>query len=334
MGCGDASGPAPAAREFRMGFSAFPPSDDFDLAIQSLELWSPRADAAIMHLSVPWAGLLGGATPDEALEQNGIGLNQYFQSKNLPLTVMIDVTDGLNRAAEAPELVQLGRSITEPEVQEVYRAYARAVADRLRPQYLGLAAETNLIRLAAPAEVYQAIVTMTNAVVPEIQALASDSRLHVSVQVETAWGALQGTGQYVGVEQDFDDFPFIEALGLSSYPYLGGWTHPNQLPDDYYTRLREGRNLPLLVVEGGWASESAGGFTSSPELQASYIRRQAALAESSGLVCWFQLTFTDLDLTGFPNLPPSAVLFARLGLVTSTLQPKPALAVWDSVFGY
>jgi hypothetical protein len=84
--CVDSSGPGPGGdRPYRMGFSAFPPSDDFDLAIQSLELWSPRADAAIMHLSVPWAGLLGGATPDEALEQNGIGLNQYFQSKNLPL---------------------------------------------------------------------------------------------------------------------------------------------------------------------------------------------------------------------------------------------------------
>jgi hypothetical protein len=56
-----------------------------------------------------------------------------------------------------------------------------------------------------------------------------------------------------------------------------------------------------MVVEGGWASESAPGFTSSLALQAAYFRRQAELAERSGLLRWFQLTFTDLDLAGFPE---------------------------------
>ena len=247
-----------------MGFSAFPPSNNQTLALQALEMWSVRADAAIMHLGVPWAGLLQGFTPDQALEQNGVGLANYFRAKGLPLTVMIDVTDGLNRAAEAPELVALGRSITEPAVQQVYRAYAVAVAERLRPEFLGLAAETNLIRLAAPAPVYQAMVAMTNAAAVEVKAVAPTLRLYVSVQVETAWGGLQGTGQFIGVEQDFQDFPFLELLGLSSYPYLGGWTDPAQLPENYYTRLQGSRPVPLLVVEGGWASESAPGFTSTP----------------------------------------------------------------------
>jgi hypothetical protein len=332
LACHDSSGPEGGSRSYRMGFSAFPPSSDQQLALESLELWSDRADAAIMHISVPWAGLLEGYTPDEALQQNGIGLATYFQGKNLALTVVIDVTDGLNRSAEAPELVALGRSITEPAVQQVYREYAKAVVQRLHPEFLGLAAETNLIRVAAPAPVYQAMVAMTNAAAGEIGSLGANTRLFVSVQVETAWGGLQGTNQFQGVEQDFQDFPFVEVLGLSSYPYLGGWTDPDQLPDDYYTRLRGSRSIPLLVVEGGWASESVAGFNSSPALQADYFRRQAQLAERSGLLRWFQLTFTDLDLSGFPGLPPIAVLFARLGLVDTQLRPKPALAVWDSVF--
>jgi hypothetical protein len=331
--CNDSSGPGETSeRGFKMGFSPFPPSNNQTLALQALDLWSTRADAAILHLGVPWAGLLQGFTADQALEQNGVGLANYFRAKGLSLTVMIDVTDGLNRAAEAPELVALGRSITEPAVQQLYRDYAVAVARRLRPEFLGLAAETNLIRLAAPALVYQAIVTMTNAAAVEVKAAEPTVRLYVSVQVESAWGGLQGTGQFIGVDQDFQDFPFLELLGLSSYPYLGGWTDPAQLPDDYYTRLRGNRSVPLLVVEGGWASESAPGFTSSPALQAAYFRRQAQLAEQSGLLRWFQLTFTDLDLEGFPELPPVAVLFARLGLVDAELRPKPALAVWDSVF--
>ena len=47
----------------------------------------------------------------------------------------------------------------------------------------------------------------------------------------------------------------------------------------------------------------------------------------------FQLTFTDLDIEAL-NLPPGSILplFASLGLVDTELRPKPALAVWDSLF--
>jgi hypothetical protein len=48
----------------------------------------------------------------------------------------------------------------------------------------------------------------------------------------------------------------------------------------------------------------------------------------------FQLTFTDLDIPSL-NLPPESILplFASLGMVDTNLRPKPALAVWDSLFG-
>ncbi|MBK7258755.1 MAG: hypothetical protein IPI01_13355 [Ignavibacteriae bacterium] len=39
------------------------------------------------------------------------------------------------------------------------------------------------------------------------------------------------------VATDFADFPFIDELGLSSYPYLSGFTAPEQIPPDYYSRL-------------------------------------------------------------------------------------------------
>jgi hypothetical protein len=314
-----------------MGFSAFPPRNDLALALRALDLWTRRADAAIMHIGVPWAGLLKGITPDSLLRADGVGLAEYFRGKGLPLTVTLDVTDGLNRSAEAPDLVAAGRSITEPAVQQLYRGYAVAVARLLRPDFLGLAAETNLLRVAAPEALYQAVVAMTNAVVPEIRVLNGGVRLYVSVQVETAWGRLGQGGGYVGVERDLADFPFVDALGLSSYPYLGGFRDPEEIPVDYYARLAGGRTLPMLLVEGGWASESAEGFVSSPERQARYVSHQAALAERAKLERLFQLSFTDLDLTSFPGAPAILPLFARLGLVDIELRPKPALAVWDEI---
>jgi hypothetical protein len=330
--CGNATQPAPRPRTFRMGFSAIPPRLDQAVLIQGLDLWtSGHADAAIMHLSVPWAALLGGVSAPQEVRGNEIGLANYYRAKGLRLAVTVDVTNGLDRAAEDPTLDSLGRSITDTMIQRDYREYVLALDSIVRPDYLGLAAETNLIRYAAPDSVYQAVVTMTNAAAGALAGAGSATPLYVSVQVEVAWGRLQGGG-YVGTAQDFTDFPFVDVLGLSSYPYLAGFSDPDSVPLDYYARLATGHPLPLLVVEGGWTSLSLGAVVSSPALQARYIDRQALLLDSARAVAVFQLTFADLDLSTY-TLPPGSILplFAHLGVVDSAFGAKPALAAWDSV---
>lgn len=333
--CSDSSDPAPAARSYRMGFSPVTPRFDSTLLLPVLTLAAAHSDVGLHQLSIPWEVLLSGAaTPADEVRIVRLPLAQYYRATGRPVVVALDVTDGLNRAQESPELIAAGRSITEPVIQRLYIDYVAAVDSIIRPEYLSLAAETNLIRLAAPAPVYQAVVDMTNAAANDRRALGSQTPFLISVQVEVAWNRLGGPpGPYVGIAQDRTDFPFINALGLSSYPYLGGFTDPADIPDDYFSRLVAGAPLPLLVLEGGWPSVSAGGVNSTPALQAAYIARQAALLDGAGAVALFQITFTDLDLSAIP-VPPGSVLplFAHLGLVDSALNPKPALTAWDAVF--
>ena len=322
-------------RSYRMGFSVVPPKPDIKVAVQSLEIWSRRADAAIMHMDVPWALLLAGTSPEDALRKDGVDLERYYRSKQLKLVVTIDVTNGLGRETESPALVAARRSITEPAVQRLYRDFVRAVVQMLRPDYLGLAAETNLIRAIAPRPVYNAVVRMTNDAAADIRRIrpASSLPLYVSVQVETAWGRLPKS-KYVGIDQDLRDFPFTNVLALSSYPYLGGFNDPDEIPLDYYTRVRGSRSLPLMIVEGGWPSGSVRGmFSSSPEMQSRYLARQSKLLDEANAVAVFQLSFTDLDVGSFPKPVPAILpLFATLGLVDVNLKPKPALTTWDRIF--
>ena len=315
-----------------MGFSAIPPRL-FDTStanlIAAIDNWVPHADAAIMHVSPPWAAMLAGVVPDSAVRIVELPLAQYYRSKGLEIVFTVDATDGLNRAAEAPELVAAGRSITDTMVQRLYREWTYAVAWRIQPAYLGLAAETNLIRALAPDSVYQALVTMTNAVAAQISAASLPSQLFVSVQVEVAWG--RPSGPYQGIAQDRTDFPFVDAVGLSSYPYLGGFADPETVPLDYYSRIVQGTTLPVLVVEGGWPSISVGAVVSSPAEQARYIGRQAQLVDSVKARGLFQLTFYDLDLSTNPPPPGSNLpLFTHLGLADSAMHAKTGLAVWDS----
>ena len=328
--------PSRPTRSYFMGFSVVPPKPDVKVAVQSMEIWTKRADAAIMHLDVPWALLLAGSSPEDALRKDGVDLEHYYRSKRLRLVITIDVTNGLARESEAPVLVAAHRSITEPAVQRLYRNYVRALVEMLHPDYLGLAAETNLIRAAAPRAVYNAVVRMTNDAATDIRRSrpATALPLYVSVQVETAWGKLGQQTAFVGIDQDLRDFPFVNLLGLSSYPYLGGFQDPDQIPSDYYVRVRGSRTLPMMVVEGGWPSESVRGvFSSSHEMQARYIARQSRLLDEANAIGVFQLSFTDLDLGSFPKPVPAILpLFATLGLADAKLKPKPALNTWDKIF--
>ena len=316
-----------------MGFSAIPPDTAQSATLASLDAWTSRADAAIMHVSAPYKALLTGTSATAYVNAVDLPLANYYRAKNLTIVVTVDVTNGLDRSAQDPDLVAMHRSITEPAVQQVYRDYVKALAAAIHPDFLGLAAETNLIRVAAPDSVYRAVVQMANAAASDVRATAATQpRLYVSVQADEGWGRLAHNDVYQGVEQDFQDFPFMDALALSSYPYFV-YADPDDIPLDYYTRLANGRTLPVLVVEGGWTSASVGTVQSSPIKQARYLRRHEQLLDSAKAVAVFQLTYADLNLADYPQPPGSILpLFAQLGVVDSQLKAKPALATYDSVF--
>ena len=332
MACSNVAGPAGVEeRTYRLGFSATPPRLSVESVLATIDAWQPYADIAQITQSVPWRALLADTAAADLVHRDLVQLAALYRSRGLPLIVQIDVTDGLSRDRESPELLTLDRSIREPAVQQRYHAYLLAVDSLLHPEYLGLAMETNLVRAVAPAALYDALRSMVNIGASALAARGSTARRFVSVQVETAWGRLPATGTFAGIAADRSDFPFAEALGLSSYPFLGGFQEPTDVPLDYYARLNATgfEPLPLLVVEGGWSSASVASVPSSPERQAGWIRRQMELADSAGAIAITQITFTDLDLSTYP-VPPGSILplFAHLGLVDIDFEPKPALGDW------
>lgn len=330
-GCGGSSTapstePGPT-RAYRMGFSGIPPRDDFDQAIAAIQMWSERADAAIISYELPWDSLLAGVPPETLVVRNQAGLAGFYRALGHDLTIYLDPANGLSRGGESDALAAAGRSITEPAVQQIFRRYAVVVDSIVRPEHLGLTLETNLIRGLAPDSLYTAIRTVANAAAADVRAVDTNVKLGVSVQVDWAWGRLGGSGVYEGIAQDFVDFPFVQELGLSSYPYFA-YDTPEEIPTDYYARLVEGHDIPVMVTEGGWSSVTLDARVSDEDEQRRYIIRQRDLLGQVDAVAVFQLTFTDLDVDPASNL----WYFARLGLVDADLNPKAALAPWDETF--
>jgi hypothetical protein len=185
--------------------------------------------------------------------------------------------------------------------------------------------------LSSPA-LYAAVRRVANDAAADVRAGDPAVKLGVRVQVDYAWG-WGSNGVFQGVATDFADFPFLQELGLSSYPYLAGIKTPEDVPLDYYARLVEDHSVPMTVSEGGWTSESLGTIKSSADMQRRYIVRHMDILDRARAIAVFQLTFTDLDLAGI-SLPAESILplFAHLGLVDANLRPKPALSAWDEAF--
>jgi hypothetical protein len=317
---------ASAGRSYRMGFGNSAPRPDLNLIIESLNLWTQHADAAIISTEVPWDSLMNGEDPVTYVTDTYVQLAGVYRSKNMKLWVYIDPENGLNRASDSYPLVALGKSIAQPAVQQFYRRFVVVMDSVLRPDHLGLALETNLVRLAAPDSIYQGVKAAVNAAAVDVRVVDKQIPLSVSVQAEVAWGKLGGTS-YVGVAQDFADFPFLQELGISSYPYLGGFGAPSAIPLNYYSQLASGHSIPVFVSEGGWSSAYGG-----VGVQAAYIDQQGLLLAQVKAIGVFQLAFTDLDLAGWGSVDSAGLAaFAFLGVVDTSFNPKPALGVWDSL---
>src|SRR5580698_1314458 len=77
----------PAVRTYRMGFATSAPQPNINEIIQSLNIWTKHADAAIISTEVPWDSLLNGEDPVNYVTDNYTTLVGIYRSDNLKLWV-------------------------------------------------------------------------------------------------------------------------------------------------------------------------------------------------------------------------------------------------------
>ncbi|MFO1265953.1 MAG: hypothetical protein U1F67_03650 [Rubrivivax sp.] len=214
-------------------------------------------------------------------------------------------------------------------MQRLYRDYMLAIDRTLAPVLLGLAAETNLIRAAAPA-LYPSVRQAANDTAAALRAAGSSTPLAASVQVEVAWGRLGGNGGYAGIDTDFADFPFVQTLGLSSYLYFRLHRARGRAAGLLHAACSGARRLPVMVMEGGWPSVGVG-IDRLLQKQVRYVTRQAQLVDAAGATrrgctcCSPTSTWPRCRSRCRPTC------LATIGLADSNFTPKPALAAWDNL---
>ena len=96
----------------------FHPGPTLRCSFPTLALTTQHSDAGLVQLSIPWTVLLGGISAAEEVRVVRLPLANYYRGVGQPITVALDVTDGLNRSQESPELIAAGRSITDAAIQQ------------------------------------------------------------------------------------------------------------------------------------------------------------------------------------------------------------------------
>ncbi len=153
-----------------------------------------------------------------------------------------------------------------------------------------------------------------------------DAVVFVSFQYEQLLGGFAKVTGAPGHEPQWELFekfePFQDAVGISSYPQLGGIKDPTKLPDNYYSRIAEHTRKPIVFTELGWSTNRKWG--GSEASQAEFLRRFEKVTRSLDLALVNHFMLHDTKVFG--------EFFESMGLLDSSGKPRQAHAVWKSLW--
>jgi len=82
------------SRTYLLGFSATPPRLTIESVLQNIDTWTPRADAGLLALSVPWKSMLADTSASFIIRREQVELVALYRSRGKTIVAMVDATDG------------------------------------------------------------------------------------------------------------------------------------------------------------------------------------------------------------------------------------------------
>ncbi len=316
-------------RTVRLGFSTLPPEQTSDAYIGAFATAAQYADVILIQRAPPWADFLPGgqvskATTDNTRVETSL-LNQY---KGLTRYYAIDPTDGAvqrTRIADLPSTVDQQAGFNDPDVREAFLAYTAYVVKNYNPDYLALGVEINMLYERNRPQ-FDAFVTLYN----EAYDLAKKTNPKLKVFPTFQLEDLEGTfGLVHPPHWEVLDFfqGHMDALAISTYPFLAQVRSAADIRADYYSQLKSHWSGEIFVAETGYASAPVDGqaVVGTEEDQQAYLSHLLDEAEANrfSMVVWFAA----LD-PAFVGSGASAA-FKDIGLRHSDGSNKLAWGTWE-----
>ncbi len=328
-GCGKSqpllSNPSTAAplgsRSFDMGFLPLPPQPlNTEHWLETFDLLKENADIVLEH---------GGMTQDEwhlfsqavseekthSIESANFVIGMA-QKQGLKVLRTIDVFDDQDAIGNLPP--DFSQSFSDQKVRTAFKNFVTRHA-RYKPAYLALFAEVNGYLTKHPEET-EHIVSLVQESRELVKQVSPDTQVTVTFQYEVLNGLLDGKSQW----ETLDALePELDAVAFTTYP--SPYMTLDKIPEDYYSRIREHTQKPVLFAESGWPTAGESRWHGSPESQKEFLMKFVALTEDLPPKVWIYWFLHDWPGPGYPPF------FQTMGLRTADGQPKPAWETWQHI---
>ena len=321
--------PSGEPRSVAVGFSSLPPEETTESYIQAFATAAQYGDIILIQRAPPWQEFFPNRQPSSAtLETTQLETSLLHEYDHLKLIYAIDPTDPSvqrSRLVDLPPGVSQDEGFLNENIRVAFVAYVRYVVKNYHPDYLVLGVEVNMLRQRS-AKQYAAFLSLYEEAYANAKDAEPDIKVFPSFQLEDLegnlgdvhppdWGAL-------------DDFAGrMDALGISTYPYLGDIRSTQDLRADYFSQLRTRYGGEILIAESGYASAPVEGeqLVGTEADQQAFLQRLLGDAEANGFSAVIWRAALDPTFAG----QGAAAAFKDIGLRRGDGGNKVGWTTWE-----
>ena len=316
-------------RELRLGLGVQPWEDTPSAHVDTFATAARHADLVSIARVPPWEDFFPGAEVSEETHALMRLERDLLRQYDLSLLFAIDPTDGAvqrTRVAGLPEGSDTEAGFLREDVQEALVAYAIYIATNYEPEYLAVGVEINMLRARAPGQ-FVGFLKAYAKVYDAVKSIRPETKVFPTFQLEDLLGRL--TQEHPPQWGAIDAFQGrIDALAFSTYPYLSSSIRlVREIPEDYYTQLRERYIGEILISEAGYASASIEGhsWVGSEREQEEFLTLLLEHAEAND----FSAVVWGAERDPVQSRQGGAAVLNDVGLRYSDGSDKLAWAVWQ-----
>ena len=122
--------------------------------------------------------------------------------------------------------------------EEMYKKQILNIVSKYKPRYIGIGNEINRY------DYIDEFVPVYNDLYKEIKKISPETKVFTVFQYEDL--------NDLSIISKFD----VDAVGITTYPFLKGYKSPKEIPSGYYSRL-SGLSKPMMFTEIGWHSSAS-----------------------------------------------------------------------------